>query len=146
MTTAFVLSGGASLGAVQVGMLQALGERDVTPDLLVGTSSGALNAAFLATRGAGLDRIAELGGIWRSLHTFELFRPDPLRAFGALLGRTPSFFTHHGMTELIAKYIDYDELQDAAIPLTDTRARSMRLRRPRSASCCTPWPSWCTSE
>jgi NTE family protein len=48
MTTAFVLSGGVSLGAVQVGMLQALAERGITPDLLVGTSVGAINAAFVA--------------------------------------------------------------------------------------------------
>ena len=41
MTTAVVLSGGGSLGAVQVGMLQALGERGVTPDLLVGVHRGA---------------------------------------------------------------------------------------------------------
>ncbi len=47
MTTAFVLSGGGSLGAVQVGMLQALAERDITADLLMGTSAGALNAVFL---------------------------------------------------------------------------------------------------
>lgn len=40
MTIAFVLSGGGSLGAVQVGMLQALAERNVRPDLLIGTSVG----------------------------------------------------------------------------------------------------------
>src|SRR5450759_2989449 len=51
MTTAFVLSGGGSLGAVQVGMLQALGERGVVPDLLVGTSAGAINAAFVGGHG-----------------------------------------------------------------------------------------------
>ena len=45
MTTAFVLSGGASHGAVQVGMLQALAERDVTPDLVFGASAGALKAS-----------------------------------------------------------------------------------------------------
>lgn len=48
MTTAFVLSGGGSLGAVQVGMLLALAERDITPDLVVGTSVGAINAAWVA--------------------------------------------------------------------------------------------------
>jgi len=65
MTTAFVLSGGASLGAVQVGMLLALAE-DVGPDLIVGTSVGALNAAWIAER---LDRdgIASLAELWRSL-------------------------------------------------------------------------------
>ncbi len=66
MTTAFVLSGGASLGAVQVGMLLALAEEDVRPDLIVGTSVGALNAAWIAER---LDRdgIASLAELWRSL-------------------------------------------------------------------------------
>jgi predicted acylesterase/phospholipase RssA len=49
-TVAFVLSGGASLGAIQVGMLRALYERDITPDLIVGTSAGALNGAFIASR------------------------------------------------------------------------------------------------
>lgn len=48
MTTAFVLSGGGSLGAVQVGMLQALAERGVKLDLLVGTTCGAMNAAWIA--------------------------------------------------------------------------------------------------
>ena len=38
MTTAFVLSGGGSLGAVQVGMLQALADHELAPDLLVATS------------------------------------------------------------------------------------------------------------
>ena len=56
MTTAFVLSGGGSLGAVQVGMLQALTERQVNPDLLVGTSAGAVNAAFLAGHGTAMRR------------------------------------------------------------------------------------------
>jgi predicted acylesterase/phospholipase RssA len=48
--TAFVLSGGASLGALQVGMLRALYERGIAPDLLVGASAGALNDALAATR------------------------------------------------------------------------------------------------
>jgi NTE family protein len=48
--TAFVLSGGASLGAVQVGMLRALYEREITPDLIVATSAGAINGAFIAAR------------------------------------------------------------------------------------------------
>lgn len=54
MTTAFVLSGGASLGAIQVGMLQTLGERGIEPDLLVSTSVGAINAPGLP---GGRDRM-----------------------------------------------------------------------------------------
>jgi NTE family protein len=47
--TAFVLSGGASLGGAQAGMLRALWEHGITADLLIGTSAGALNAAFVAS-------------------------------------------------------------------------------------------------
>jgi NTE family protein len=50
MTTAFVLSGGGNLGAMQAGSVVALYEAGIEPDLLVGTSVGAMNAAFLATR------------------------------------------------------------------------------------------------
>jgi NTE family protein len=47
---AFVLSGGAALGAIQVGMLRALYEQGIGPDVIVGTSAGALNGAFIASR------------------------------------------------------------------------------------------------
>ncbi len=47
---ACVLPGGASLGAIQVGMLHALYERGITPNVIVGTSAGAMNGAFVASR------------------------------------------------------------------------------------------------
>ena len=50
MVTAFVLSGGGSLGAVQAGMLLSLFEAGVTPDMIVGTSVGAFNGAWAAAR------------------------------------------------------------------------------------------------
>ena len=49
MTTAFVLSGGAAHGAVQAGMLMALDERNIRPDLIVGTSDRGLPATLPAT-------------------------------------------------------------------------------------------------
>jgi NTE family protein len=58
----FVLGGGASFGAVQVGMLQALSEIGLAPDLVVGTSVGSVNGALLAqdTRGAA-NRLTHMG-------------------------------------------------------------------------------------
>ena len=64
MTTAFVLTGGGSLGAVQVGMLQALAEHGIQPDLLVGTSCGAMNAAWVAGHGMSRDSLTELAAVW----------------------------------------------------------------------------------
>ncbi len=46
--TAFVLSGGGNQGVSQVGMLRALLERDIVPDVVIGTSAGALNGAAIA--------------------------------------------------------------------------------------------------
>jgi hypothetical protein len=49
--TAFVLAGGTALGAMQAGMVHALYERGIAPDLLIGTSAGALNAGRLERSG-----------------------------------------------------------------------------------------------
>ena len=58
MTTAFVLSGGGSLGSVHAGMVLALTEHEIYPDVLVGTSVGAVNAGWLAGH-PGPDGAAE---------------------------------------------------------------------------------------
>jgi len=59
--TAFVLGGGGLLGAHEVGMLRALAEAGITPDLVVGTSIGAINGAFVAADPAGAaGRLSEL--------------------------------------------------------------------------------------
>jgi NTE family protein len=65
MSTAYVLGGGGVLGAVEVGMLRALLERDLRPDLVLGTSIGALNGALVAQDPtlAVVDRLTEL---WRT--------------------------------------------------------------------------------
>jgi NTE family protein len=79
MSTAFVLSGGGNLGAVQVGMLQALADRGVVPDLLVGTSVGAVNAAFLAA-GPSPARIDALANIWSHTRRRDIFPTSPVSA------------------------------------------------------------------
>ena len=53
MTTAFVLGGGGLLGAHEVGMLRALSEAGIRPDLVVGTSIGAINGVLVAADPAG---------------------------------------------------------------------------------------------
>jgi NTE family protein len=77
--TAFVLGGGGILGATQVGMLQALAEAGVRPDLVLGTSVGAVNGALVAAdpSPATTGRLTEL---WRSMSRSEVFS-------GGLVGR-----------------------------------------------------------
>ena len=117
MTTAFVLSGGGNLGAVQVGMLLALADRGVSPDLLVGTSVGALNAAYVAAdpSPAGVRRLAD---VWTSLRRRDVF---PTRATGALLavgGRRNAFLDARPLRRLIERHVPYDRLEDAPWPVS----------------------------
>jgi NTE family protein len=69
---AFVFSGGSCLGALQVGMLRAALEAGIEPDLLVGTSVGAVNAAFVGG-GFTAARLDELAALWRSIKTSAVF-------------------------------------------------------------------------
>src|SRR3954470_5465529 len=78
--------GGASLGATQAGMLQALYERGIQADLFVGTSAGALNAAFAAFRAPPEETALELQDVWRRLRRSEVFPPNPLIAGLGFLG------------------------------------------------------------
>jgi NTE family protein len=76
--TAFVLGGGGVLGAHEVGMLQALAEAGIRPDLIVGTSVGAINGVLVA---ADPDRaVARLGELWRDSAVGEALA-------GSLFGR-----------------------------------------------------------
>ena len=71
MTTAFVLGGGGLLGAHEVGMLMALADAAIKPDLIVGTSVGALNGAFVAADPAGAA--ARLNQLWQSETLRQVF-------------------------------------------------------------------------
>jgi NTE family protein len=117
MTTAFVLSGGGSLGAVQVGMLQALIERGESPDLLVGTSAGALNASYLAGHGTSRDSLQALAESWARLRRRDVFPLSPRRHLLALTGTRESMFSSDGLRAVISKNLPYRLLEDAPIPV-----------------------------
>jgi NTE family protein len=114
--TAFVLSGGGSLGAVQVGMLQALTEAGIHPDLLIGTSVGAVNAAWIAGcpdhQGA-----LRLGEIWRGLRRQDIFPLSPWSSARGLLGRSNHMISNASLRDVLAKYMPYERLEQAAVPV-----------------------------
>ena len=115
--TAFVLSGGASLGALQVGMLEALYERGITPDFLVGTSVGALNAAFVASRPQSPQTARGLGRVWRSLKREDVFPVSMSGLVGGVCGRRDHLVPDRELRRLIRRHIEFGDLADAAIPL-----------------------------
>lgn len=108
MSTAFVLGGGGVLGAVEVGMLRALFERDVRPDLVLGTSIGAFNGALVAQQ-PDPEVVARLTELWRAASSSgrEVYGDKRLRT----VRRAVQSGTHLWSAEPLRKRLA-DELDD----------------------------------
>ena len=115
--TAFVLSGGASLGALQAGMLAALYERGITADLLVGTSAGALNAAYVGSRPQTPATAAALARVWRGLRREDVFPASPRSVFGALTRHVDHVVSDRGLRRLAQHHLEMERLEEAATPV-----------------------------
>jgi NTE family protein len=115
---AFVLSGGAAHGAIEVGMLAALYDRGVVPDMITAASAGALNAAFIASRPATAATVRELALLWSGLRRGDVFPTNPITGALGFFGRLEHFVSPHRLRALITKALQFDRLEDAAIPLS----------------------------
>jgi NTE family protein len=103
---AFVLGGGGSRGALQVGALHALLETRLHPDLLIGTSVGAVNATFLALNSFSKNSLDLLTAAWQEAAMLDLLPANYVRlTLRAMLGhstinpsnRLRDFFIDHGL-------------------------------------------------
>jgi len=117
MRIAFVLSGGASLGASQAGMLQALYEHGIRPDLLVGTSAGAINAAFIASRPPTPNTAGDLQQLWRGIGRADVFPANPLTAGLGMLGLRDYSVSAGSLRRLVLRDLELDRLEDAPVEL-----------------------------
>ncbi len=113
--TAFVLAGGGSLGAVEVGMLRELLAWGETPSFVVGASAGAINGAFFAGAPT-LAGVARLEAIWVGLRRRDVL-PFNLASVVSLLMRRPHLVDSGGLRRLLARHLPYERLEDAAIPI-----------------------------
>jgi NTE family protein len=114
--TAFVFGGGGNLGAVQVGMLQALFEAGITPDLVVGCSVGALNAAGIASD-ATLEGVRTMRRTWLGLNGDELFPAGRVSGLWMLGRKGPAIQPNTGLRNLIERTMRFRRLEDAPIPV-----------------------------
>ncbi len=115
--TAFVLSGGASLGAIQVGMIRALYERRVAPELILGASVGAVNGAFIASRPATIETAERLAAVWRDIGRWQIFPLNPLTGFFGFFGARDHLISPLGLRDLLEEHLEFTALEDAPIPL-----------------------------
>jgi NTE family protein len=114
-TTAFVLAGGGSLGAVQVGMLKALTRNGIVPDLVVGASVGAINAAYFATMPSS-EGLARLERIWLGLQSANVFPLSPVNGLLAILGKRDHLISPARLRALIESELPCERIEHAKIP------------------------------
>lgn len=114
-STAFVLAGGGSLGAVQVGMLAALTRRGIVPDFVVGASVGAINAAYYAAEPdeRGVKRLER---IWCGLRRTDVFPFSPMAGMLGFFGKTDHLVSSAPLRSLIESELPYERLEDAQLP------------------------------
>jgi NTE family protein len=128
---AFVLGGGGARGALQVGALKAIHEAGLRPDLLVGTSAGAVNAAFLSLRGFNIQSLEDLVESWRAASDANLLPSNILwLTTRALFGRTPLYSTHRMREFFVANglkpELKFGDLHDVRLILVATDLNSGR--------------------
>ena len=125
---ALVLSGGGVLGALQAGILRALFRTPYRPDLIVGTSAGAINGAFLSFQpdAEGAD---DLVNIWSSLRDKSLFMFNPLRVAYQMFTQKLCLFNSDLLEELVVQYAPADDFGATKIPLYITTTNLSRGRK-----------------
>lgn len=127
--TAFVLSGGGSLGAIQVGMMRALLASGVYPDFVVGASVGAVNAAYFSCR-PDLDGVTNLERIWLGLRRTDIFPFGISNLFG-FIKHPGSLIDSAGLRRVIEANLPRVRIEETQIPLhimaTNQQGQAVRL-------------------
>lgn len=114
--TAFVLAGGGSRGAVQVGMLAELVDRGIRADCVFGASVGAVNGAAYCgdPTPRGIRRVED---VWRSLSGEVVFPRGRVQGPWTFFQQRPAVHSNAGLRKLIEDGVDYRLLEEAEIPL-----------------------------
>lgn len=111
---AFVLGGGGHLGAYEVGMLRALLERGITPDLVVGTSVGALNGAAIAAAPTQ-EAVERLEAAWLRIGREGIF-DSTLSAAGNLIRRGTHLHSNEPLRQLIEQTLPVKRFEELQVP------------------------------
>lgn len=115
MTVAFVLAGGGALAASQVGMLRALTEEGIKPDLLVGSSAGAINA-FCFAEHPTLAGVSRLRRLWSGLRRRDVFPLQVAPFLGGLTGRRDGLLSPDRLRSYLTSQIGSADLDEAVVP------------------------------
>ena len=108
---AFVLGGGGMLGGHEVGMLRALAERSIIPDVVLGTSIGAVNGALFAADPSpgGVTHLTEL---WVESNLAEVSTGGLLRHAGTLARSGTHLQSFRQARERLAAALPVERVED----------------------------------
>jgi NTE family protein len=112
---AFVLSGGGSLGAIQVGMLLELEAAGLRPDIVIGVSAGAINGAFYA-HAPGPGALAAMSELWSRVSTRQIMGLS-WRSLLGVLGLRDHLSSANGLRSLLERHLPYRDFSETALPL-----------------------------
>ena len=103
------------MGAYEVGMLKALLERDVVPDVVVGTSVGALNGAAIAAAPT-LDTVSRLREIWLGLDQDRIFGGSLLAGAANLMRSRTHLHSNQPLRKMIGNLLPATTFEELAVP------------------------------
>ncbi len=110
----FVLGGGGSLGAAQVGMLEALAEAGIHADLVAGTSIGSINGAVVAADPQGAAH--RLSHVWHGLETKTVLPGGWLRRVITLVRNRTHVYDPPLISSVVEDEIGAVDIEDLAVP------------------------------
>ncbi|CAE6721986.1 hypothetical protein R69927_01281 [Paraburkholderia domus] len=114
--TAFVFSGGGSLGAIEVGMLRELVNRGEHPGCVVGASAGAINAAYFAGS-PNREGVAKLESLWCRIRRQDIMPFSMLGLLDMVLRRRPHLVEATALRMLLERNLSFMRVEQAALPL-----------------------------
>jgi NTE family protein len=122
---AFVLSGGGNRGPLEVGALQVLLERGIVPDMLVGTSAGAINAAFLACEPT-VDTAQALGDLWQRVETGQIFQGNRFTMLWRFVRGKDSLYRNESFARFVAENLppgleEFGDIEGVKLYIVATR-------------------------
>ncbi len=112
---AFVLGGGGHLGAVQVGMLRALMDRQIRPDLILGTSVGAVNGVAVAAKPT-IEAVDALEDFWGRIEETGVFGDSLINRLGTLARSRTHLHDASGLGRTLEEWLPVGRIEELAVP------------------------------
>lgn len=127
---AFVLSGAGNKGPLEVGALQALYDHGIRPDLLVGTSAGAINSMYVAAHGLNANTASEMSRFWAQATAQTIYPGNLMQVAWRFIQGANSLYGSDGVRKMLQSALPAGvrTFGDCKIPLLVTASDLVSAR------------------